>query len=70
MARTRSVESINAEIKKLENELDKLQTRQDAITSQLLTLQNKKKDYEAKQIMEAFQKSGKSLDELMIFLEV
>lgn len=70
MARTRSIESINAEIKKLEAELDKLQTRQDAITSQLLTLQNQKKDYEAKQIMDAFQKSGKSLNELMTFLDV
>lgn len=70
MARTRSIDSINAEIKKLETELDKLQTRQDAITSQLLALQNQKKDYEAKQIMDAFQKSGKSLDELMTFLDV
>lgn len=70
MARTRSIDSINAEIKKLETELDKLQVRQDTITSRLLTLQNQKKDREAKQIMDAFQKSGKSLDELMTFLDV
>ena len=70
MARTRSISSIDAEIKKLEEELKKTQARMDAISARILELRKVKQDYESRQIMEAFHKSGKSLQELMTFLDV
>ena len=70
MARTRSISSIEAEIAKAETELNKAQKKVDAISAKLLKLQKQKQEYEAKQIMEAYKKSGKSLQELMTFLDV
>ena len=69
MARTRSIESINAEIRQVENELTKLRTKQESLEDKLLELQKAKQEIEAKQIMDAFKKSGKSMHELMVFLE-
>ena len=70
MARTRSISSIDAEIAKAEAELNKAQEKVDAISTKLLKLQKQKQDYEAKQIMEAYKKSGKTMQELMTFLDV
>ncbi len=70
MARTKSTSSIDAEMLKINDELAKLQKKQDALTDRLLELQKQKQEMEAKQVMEAFRKSGKSLQELMIFLDV
>lgn len=42
----------------------------DAISSRLLKLQKQKQEYEARQIMEAYKKSGKTMQELMTFLDV
>lgn len=70
MARTKSITSIETEITKITSELTKLQEKQDALSDRLLELQKQKKDYEAKQVMEAFQKSGRSFQELMTFLDV
>ena len=68
MARTRSISSIESEIAKVEAELSKAQEKVDTISAKLLKLQ--KQEYEAKQIMEAYKKSGKSLQELMTFLDI
>lgn len=70
MARTKSISSIESEIVKLETELVKAQEKVDAISDKLLKLQKQRQEYEARQIMEAYKKSGKSLQELMTFLEV
>lgn len=70
MARTKSITSIENEIAKINSELTKLQEKQEALSDRLLELQKQKKEHEAKQVMEAFQKSGKSLQELMTFLDV
>ena len=70
MARTRSMSSIDAEISSIENELIKLQTKQEALTAKLSDLQKLKQEIEAKQVMDAFRKSGKSLQELMTFLNI
>ena len=70
MARTKSIASIEAEIAKVEADLAKAQEKYDTLAARLLELQKLKQDYEAKQIMDAFRKSGKSFQELMIFLEV
>lgn len=61
MARTRSISSIEAEIKKLEEELKKAQAKVDTISARVLELRKLKRDYEARQVMEAFHKSGKSV---------
>lgn len=70
MARMRSISSIEAEINKVEAELVKVQEKYDSLAARLLELQQLKGDYEAKQVMDAFRKSGKSLQELMTFLDV
>ena len=69
MARTRSITSINNEIKKVEEELIKVQKKQEELEARLLNLQNAKQEIETKQVMDAFKKSGKSMHELMVFLE-
>jgi predicted nucleic acid-binding Zn-ribbon protein len=70
MARTKSTTSIETEIAKINGELTKLQKKQEALSDRLLELQKQKQEHEAKQVMEAFRKSGKSLQELMTFLNV
>ena len=69
MSRTRSISSIDTEIKKVEDELTKVQQKQGALEARLLELQKAKHEIESTQIMDAFHNSGKSLRELMIFLE-
>lgn len=69
MARMRTMTSIDAEIKKIEDELSKLKAKQDMLETKLLELQKAKQEIEVKQVMTAFKKSGKTMHELMIFLE-
>lgn len=70
MARTRSISSIETEITKVSAELQKAQEKLDDLTQRLLELQEQKQSIETKQIMDAFRKSGKSMQELMTFLDV
>lgn len=70
MARTRSISSIETEIVKVEAELAKAQEKVDVISARLLELQRQKQEYETKQIMDAYRKSGKSFREIMTFLDV
>lgn len=68
MARTKSLEAIETEISQTQDELEKLQTRYDKVASKLEQLQKQKHEYEMKQIMEAYLRSGKSFEEIMTFL--
>lgn len=68
MARTRSIASIESEIQKTEAELSALSKKYDETAERLKDLQKQKQDYENQQIIEAYRKSNKSLDEVMIFL--
>jgi septal ring factor EnvC (AmiA/AmiB activator) len=68
MARMKSITTIENEIAKTESELTKLQKKQDALADKLLALQKEKQDYEARQIIDAYRRSGKTLHEMMIFL--
>lgn len=70
MARTRSISSIEQEISKVEAELVKAQKKCDSLSAQLLELQKLKQEQETKKIMDAFRKSGKSMNELLTFLDV
>ena len=68
MARKKSTESIEAEINKVKAAMSKLQDRYDKLADQLKDLEDQKRRAEAEVIMDAYLKSGKSLDELMTFL--
>ena len=68
MARKKSTEAIEAEIKKVQSDMSKLQGRYDELADKLKDLQDQKRRIEADVIMDAYLKSGKSLDEIMTFL--
>ena len=68
MARMKSITTIENEIAKTQSELTKIQKKQDALADRLLALQKEKQDYEARQIIDAYKRSGKTLHEMMIFL--
>ncbi len=68
MARKKSTESIDSEITKIKSDMSKLQDRYDRLAEKLKTLQEQKRQHEADTIMDAYLKSGKSLDEVMTFL--
>lgn len=70
MARMKSISTIEAEITRIKDELSKLQMKQDKLTLKLKELQEQKRNFEAKEIMDAYLKSGKSYEELMTFLQV
>ena len=70
MARMRSISSIETEISKVEADLAKAQEKVDSLSNRLLDLQKLKQEIEAKKVMDAFRKSGKSMQELMTFLEI
>ena len=70
MARTRSISSIEPEITKVSAALQTAPEKVDDLTQRLLELQEQKQSIETKQIMYAFRKSGKSMQELMTFLDV
>ena len=61
MARTRSISSIETEISKVTADLQKAQEKVDELSQRLLALQEMKQSIEAKQIVDAFRKSGKSM---------
>lgn len=70
MARMKTISSIETELYKAETDLAKAQERVDKLAAKVLSLQKKKQEYEARQIMYAYKNSGKTFDELMTFLSV
>ena len=70
MARMKSISAIETELQKAEADLKKAQQKVDAISNQIQKLQQQKQEYEARQIMNAYKKSGKTLEELLTFLDV
>lgn len=69
MARKKSMASIDAEITKVKTEMSNLQDKYDMLAERLKGLQEQKRQQEAETIMDAYVKSGKSLDEVMTFLK-
>ncbi len=61
--------SIDAEITKVKTEMSNLQDKYDALAERLKGLREQKRQQEAETIMDAYVKSGKSLDEVMTFLK-
>lgn len=70
MARTKSISAIETELKKAEDDLKKAQEKVDILSDRILKLQQQKQEYENRQIIDAYKKSGKTLDELLTFLDV
>ena len=69
MARKKSTEAIGTEINKVKSDMSRLQDRYDKLADKLKELQDRKRRIEADTIMDAYLKSGKSLDEIMTFLK-
>ena len=69
MARTKSIASIEAQITKAQEDLVKVKAKYDTIADNLEKLMVQKKEHQARQIMEAFIRSGKSFQEIMNFLD-
>ena len=70
MARMKMISSIESELAKVLANLDRSQKRVDTLTAKAVSLQKQKQEYEARQIMDAYRKSGKTFEELMTFLSV
>lgn len=68
MARQKTITSIDTAIIKTEEELTKVQAKYDKLAMELQKLQKQRRDQEAKMILGAYENSGKSLNEIMIFL--
>ena len=69
MGRSRTIASVEADIKQTQQALVKAKTRYDSIAEQLKTLMAEKERKQADAIVEAFTNSGKSFSEIMIFLD-
>ena len=69
MARKKSADTLDAEITKVKSDMSKLQDRYDKLAKKLKDLQEQKRRIEADAIMDAYLKSGKTLDEIMTFLK-
>ena len=70
MARMKTISCIETELAKAEADLTKAQERVDRLAAKVLSLQQKRQEYEVKKIMDAYKSSGKTFDELMTFLSV
>ena len=70
MARKKTVASIDSEIAKAQDALVKAKDKYDAIAKDLEELMEKKREHQARAIMDAFIKSGKSYKEMMNFLNI
>jgi predicted nucleic acid-binding Zn-ribbon protein len=69
MARKKSADTLDAEIAKVKSDMSRLQDRYDRLAEKLKDLQEQKRRIEADAIMDAYLKSGKTLDEIMTFLK-
>ncbi len=69
MARKKSADTLDAEIAKVKSDMSKLQDRYDKLAEKLKDLQEQKRRIEADAIMDAYLKSGKTLEEIMTFLK-
>lgn len=70
MPRTRSMTSIDEEITKIRSELERIEKRKETLTAKLSELEKKKLEHDTKQIMDAYRRSGKSMEEVLTFFDV
>jgi|GEM_PF-1727879 len=68
IARTKTISSVEVQIRKTEQELLKTKARYDGLAETLKALQAERKELQGRMVMESFDRSGKTMNELMIFL--
>lgn len=68
MARTVSIKAIDSRIERLTSEMRKAQETYDTLVNELEELKKKKRDAQSKAIMKAFQKSNRTFEEVINFL--
>lgn len=68
MPRIKSIASIDNRINKVQEDLFKTKARLDKLTAELRELEREKKLRQADTILQALSKSGKSLDDVLLFL--
>ena len=69
MARKKSTETVDIEIAKVKSDMSKLQDKYNKLADKLKDLEAQKRRIEMDTIMDAYLKSGKSLDEVLTFLK-
>ena len=69
MARTRTKITIDEKIKRAEADVLKAKARYDAAVKALDVLLTKRRELQSKELLKAFEKSDRSLDEILAFLE-
>lgn len=70
MARKPGIKSLDEKILKIEQKIVKLQTRLEEVTSELDSLLQKKRELQTRTILEAIEKSGKSMDEVLRLIKL
>lgn len=68
MARKKAISTIESELNAAQEEYEKAKEKCDRLAENIQALKKQKREYESAEIMEAFEKSGKSYREIMTFL--
>ena len=68
MARCKSLKTIQAQIEKTQQGMVKAKTRYEKLADELKTLTEQYEQMQALMIADALKKSGKTFDQLMVFL--
>lgn len=69
MARTKTMASIDARIRKAQDSVEKTKARYDAAITELGVLYEEKKELQIKELYTAIEKSGKSYEEVLRFVK-
>lgn len=69
MARTKTMASIDARIRKAQDSVEKMKARYDAAITELGALYDEKKELQLKELSAAIEKSGKSYEEVLRFVK-
>lgn len=69
MARTKSSESIESKIKKVQHKVEYYKENYDRAISELEELYKKQKEQQMKQLFAEIEKSGKTIDEVIRFVK-
>lgn len=69
MARMKSTNSVDVKIKEYEEKLRRLKDRYDKVAEALDKLYAEKKELEAKELLDAIEKSSRTKSEILAFLE-
>ncbi|MCH3916635.1 MAG: hypothetical protein LKE40_04055 [Spirochaetia bacterium] len=70
MARASSMESLNGKILKAEEKARRLKNRYDEALKELKDLQDKRREMQVAKLLEAIDKSGKTMEEVMRLIKL